>query len=705
MATYYKWRKSTVERSKGFTTIPSGTTVSSISAGGSVSGASANGITITQSGALQLNPLPNGSEYVDSYEFTFKYYNSGYTAQYQNYVQIEGKFYYSPNNIQLYQEKGSNYIKIRPASGSLVQEVYVVSRAGTFQGYVYSTNPSAYPTDGVSGDYYYDQRTTVTSPTNPSSITFGNPKSGEVLSITAGAATDVVGAGTLTYVFERQIDNGAWTQVSASYSRTVTNGVPGSGEYINYRVKARDTNGAESAYTTGVKKLIEYPIKITNPGKPEYKYPISGKEMKVKWNPSATPDASPVTYVLEKQINAESWEEVDRITENSYTLTVPEVSVTGTLLTLRVKGVATDGNESEYVSGDPVEILYHKVIRFIPWKFGTPFKARQFTKNAKNQYQTVLEGALAKYTPVGYTSKLCDMPLETVIRFGKIYNEPILWKLADKNHEGYPENSVSFVNVYGLRGICFDAKESSNPKEYATKNGNADYRISNAHLWLNSDKPAEQWYTAQHEYDAPPDENNVFFTSGMAVNPYYNFPGFLYEFTQEEKNALMETDFLVVVPKEGDTTEVVSIRSKIALISRWELNGTDGVSLKDGSPFPIFTDDLSRQLYLTQTCVDNSNYMYNNSTSKPNDYWMRGCMAGVDADPTGYKGFYFGFKCNNKGSLSTKSNSSNGNKNYPSNLSCHVTAMPFRCVLNLSSETLVDLNPNEDGSYNIVWEE
>lgn len=568
--------------------------------------------------------------------------------------------------------------------------VYTEWRDKTFVEYVYSENASAYPNGGNSGGYYYDQRTTVISPTNPSSITFGTPKAGKSLTITAGAFTDVVGSGSLTYVFERQIDNGSWTQVAATYNKTITDGVPGSGEYINYRVKARDKNGVESNYYTGTKKPIEYPIRITDPGIPQYKYPTSGKEMLVTWDPSAVAEEAPLTYIVEKQIDSEPWSEVARVSENSYTFTVPEVDAEGKRLTIRVKATDNGGNESKYSTGKATEILYHKVTRLIPWNFGTDFRVRQFTKNSRSQYQTMLAGSTAEIIATG-NLRLGDMPLETLIRFGKIYNEPITWKIADKNHEGYPNNSVSFVNVYGLRGICFDAKEPNNPVKHAVDFGNADYRISNAHSWLNSDKPAGQWYTPRHEYDAPPDKNNVFFTQGMPVNPYNDFPGFLYGFTEKEKNSIMETNFLVVVPKEKDTTEVASIRSKIALISRYELNGGDGLSLKDGTPFPIFKGNLSRQIYLTQTCVVKSNYMYNHSTEKPNDYWMRGCMA--DESTTGR---WFGFKCNNDGSLVTSA--------HPSNLACHVTAMPFRCVLNISADTLLNPNPNPDGSYNIVWE-
>lgn len=82
----------------------------------------------------------------------------------------------------------------------------------------------------------------------------------------------------------------------------------------------------------------------------------------------------------------------------SIQLPSPKPPGTGSTIAVRVKASTADGSESEYVSGEPVEILWHKVVRRMPWALGTPFKARQFTLNPKGQFQTKLENALASAT-------------------------------------------------------------------------------------------------------------------------------------------------------------------------------------------------------------------------------------------------------------------------------------------------------------------
>lgn len=61
--------------------------------------------------------------------------------------------------------------------------------AGTFVDYVYSTDLRTYPNGGVQGDYYYDQRTTVTSPTVPTLLTYPNPITTRKFTVSWNAAT------------------------------------------------------------------------------------------------------------------------------------------------------------------------------------------------------------------------------------------------------------------------------------------------------------------------------------------------------------------------------------------------------------------------------------------------------------------------------------------------------------------------------------
>ncbi|MDA6987053.1 hypothetical protein OSM86_24160, partial [Escherichia coli] len=48
------------------------------------------------------------------------------------------------------------------------------------------------------------------------------------------------------------------------------------------------------------------------------------------------------------------------------------------------------------------------------------------------------------------------------IKFGSLYGAPIIWIKADKNHAGYPANSVTLVTNQIIKLLCFDAKESAN---------------------------------------------------------------------------------------------------------------------------------------------------------------------------------------------------------------------------------------------------
>lgn len=98
-------------------------------------------------------------------------------------------------------------------------------------------------------------------PTTPSSISYGTPRAGQALTITTGGSTDPEG-NAISYVWERRVDSGAYTQIGITGAKTITDTVPSSGTNYQVRVKAVDAHGAESAYRTGSAKAISY---NTNP--------------------------------------------------------------------------------------------------------------------------------------------------------------------------------------------------------------------------------------------------------------------------------------------------------------------------------------------------------------------------------------------------------------------------------------------------------
>ena len=98
-------------------------------------------------------------------------------------------------------------------------------------------------------------------PTTPSSISHGTPRAGQSLTITTGGSTDPEG-NAISYVWERRVDSGTYTQIGITSEKSVVDTVPSSGTNYQVRVKAVDSNGAESAYRTGNATAISY---NTNP--------------------------------------------------------------------------------------------------------------------------------------------------------------------------------------------------------------------------------------------------------------------------------------------------------------------------------------------------------------------------------------------------------------------------------------------------------
>ena len=156
-------------------------------------------------------------------------------------------------------------------------------------------------------------------PTTPSSISHGTPRAGQPLTITTGGSTDPEG-NAISYVWERRVDSGAYTQIGITSAKSIVDTVPSSGTNYQVRVKAVDSNGAESAYRTGNATAISY---NTNPV-------ISGSDQNVGAK------ADPFSYQY-------------TITDNeaaSQTLTVTETVTNGTeTITLRTY-TATSGTQN-----------------------------------------------------------------------------------------------------------------------------------------------------------------------------------------------------------------------------------------------------------------------------------------------------------------------------------------------------------------------
>ena len=264
---------------------------------------------------------------------------------------------------------------------------------------------------------------------------------------------------------------------------------------------------------------------------------------------------------------------------------------------------------------------------------------------------------------------LSTLPNGALLKFGKhqINTETaqhIIWTVVDKNHTGYPANSVSLItqNIIDLR--AYDAEEVSADGE-TTIDGNTRYEHSNIHQWLNSSASAGAWYKASHTNDNPPSNSRTRNNTG-----YDTRAGFLYNFTTAEKNALLSTTL-----KTQKSNTFGTVTAKVFLPSMWETLGTHTV-VDDSSRFSYFTTN-SFVANLTAQAFTNTLSTYKPGAQTTNWMYMTRNNYGASVYSVDYNGTV----------IATSPNEG---------------ALGVRPVINLSANTKISDTTDSDGCYTVL---
>lgn len=133
--------------------------------------------------------------------------------------------------------------------------------------------------------------------------------------------------------------------------------------------------------------------------------------------------------------------------------------------------------------------------------------------------------------------RLSDLPIGAKVKDNDTQygGRPIIWLIADKDHQGYPNNTVTLISERVLLDKRFDESTTT-------------YENSELRRWINDSD------------------------------------GLLKDFSSDFKNAIVDTN---INTASGNVTD------KMFLASRAEV-GLEGDSEKEGYKFPIFTDNNSR---------------------------------------------------------------------------------------------------------------
>ena len=256
------------------------------------------------------------------------------------------------------------------------------------------------------------------------------------------------------------------------------------------------------------------------------------------------------------------------------------------------------------------------------------------------------------------------------------FGAKIVFKIADKNHTGYPSNSVTLITEKIIQLMCFDAMEASNSNSDRKNYGNNRYAYSNLLQWLNSNAAAGNWYSAKHSADAPPTNANVW----SNYNEYDAWAGFLAMLDPKFVAELLDTT-QTVVKSTTDGGSYETVTSKMFLASTTEVGLANENSIAEGTLLSLFSNNASRIAYPTAECVSNSEYTNSSFKTSAGWYWWLRTPDSSGADGVRY--VYSG------GTLSYL---------YAGNGSGGV-----RPLCNLSSSILVSDTTNADGNYTIIY--
>lgn len=257
------------------------------------------------------------------------------------------------------------------------------------------------------------------------------------------------------------------------------------------------------------------------------------------------------------------------------------------------------------------------------------------------------------------------------------FGAKLVFKIADKNHSGYPANSVTLITEKIIQLMAFDAKEPNNSNSDRKSYGNNRYLHSNLLQWLNSNAAAGAWYSAKHSADAPPTNANVWDN----YNEYDAWAGFLAMLEPKFVAELLDTTQTVAKNTVTDGGSYETVTSKMFLASTTEVGLASENSIAEGSLLALFSNDASRVAYPTSQCVSNSEYTNTNfTTSKGWYWWLRTPNSSI---ARGVRYVYTG------GTLYV--------------YSAYSGSSGVRPLCNLSSSILVSDTTNADGNYEIIY--
>ena len=203
----------------------------------------------------------------------------------------------------------------------------------------------------TSNSYVTSASVTVTNNTPPSApATLNVPASnmgGKTAAISRSASTDPDG-NLSGYSLARSVNSGAGAEVyngaNLSFSDSITKGW----NTVAYRVRAYDSEGEYSGYTTGETRTVHNNEPPTAPGSIQVANVTAGQQCTITLTAATDPDGTIASYIYERSVDGSDWTQVANVNALTYQDTV---SGDWGTVAYRAKAVDNEGESGPYVTG------------------------------------------------------------------------------------------------------------------------------------------------------------------------------------------------------------------------------------------------------------------------------------------------------------------------------------------------------------------
>ena len=220
---------------------------------------------------------------------------------------------------------------------------------GSLIDYCSSFSSGSYPTNAISGSYWYTYKGSDTI--DPVSVSYpASPKSTVPITLTVTPSKGNTYGGTVSYQYEVSLDGGnSWNQLGLTTAVTQQYTIPKGTQTFRCRVQARDNLGFTSSdWIYGPQVTVINNSAPTAPG--SITVPVSprgGADTTITWTKSTDVDGNLSGYRLEGQVDGGDWTQLYDGPNLSYVDVIPKGALTAAY---RVKAYDSDGEESPYTT-------------------------------------------------------------------------------------------------------------------------------------------------------------------------------------------------------------------------------------------------------------------------------------------------------------------------------------------------------------------